>query len=297
MTYTLNTSLKRATPQQTFGLMPRLYENVTVHNAGTKASALAVANFGLDNSPLVDYHYAVDENEVIQLYDHKWALWHAGDGRGDGNMLSIGIEIARDLDIETDRYPRAEDNAARLAAKLLKDRGLGIDRLKRHYDWNGKLCPYRFFRAEAGTIKGRTWAQFKALVKSYMEEKPMTDTGNTGGGIAGKTFYRVQVGAFGEYENAANMLKALKKLGYDPVIVAVKPDVAPTPAPTPKPVGFAVGDKVRVKQGAKTYNGRWLASFVYQYPYTVLQVNGDRIVIGQNGIVTAAVKAADLMRG
>lgn len=62
---------------------------------------------------------------------------------------------------------------------------------------------------------------------------------------------------------------------------------------------FKRGDRVRVVRGAKAYNGVQLASFVYNTVYTVIQVGGkglsdDRIVIGLNGVVTAAVKASNL---
>ena len=63
---------------------------------------------------------------------------------------------------------------------------------------------------------------------------------------------------------------------------------------------FAVGDKVKVNYGAKTYNGGSLALFVYTSVYEVMQVgSGDRedyIVIGQNGQVTAAVRAEELKK-
>lgn len=56
------------------------------------------------------------------------------------------------------------------------------------------------------------------------------------------------------------------------------------------------GDKVRVKNGAKTYTGGGLASFVYSTTYDVLQVSGDRVVIGIGSAVTAAVKMSDLTK-
>ena len=63
---------------------------------------------------------------------------------------------------------------------------------------------------------------------------------------------------------------------------------------------FAVGDKVKVNYGAKTYNGGTLALFVYTNVYEVMQAgSGDRvdyIVIGQGGQVTAAVRAEDLTK-
>lgn len=76
------------------------------------------------------------------------------------------------------------------------------------------------------------------------------------------------------------------------------PEPEPTPKPEPKPV-FKVGEMVKVKRGAKTYDGKPLASFVYDNAYTVKQVGivgkPDYIVIGIAGKVTAAVKADDLI--
>lgn len=54
------------------------------------------------------------------------------------------------------------------------------------------------------------------------------------------------------------------------------------------------GAKVRVKSGAKTYTGGSLAVFVYRDTYTVMAVYGNRVVIGKNGVVTAAMNVSDL---
>lgn len=69
-----------------------------------------------------------------------------------------------------------------------------------------------------------------------------------------------------------------------------------------EPVGeqLELGDKVRVKQGAKTYKGGNLAGFVYNNIYDVMQIGSgvapDYIVIGVDGAVTAAVRAEDLIK-
>lgn len=55
------------------------------------------------------------------------------------------------------------------------------------------------------------------------------------------------------------------------------------------------GSIVRVKSGAKTYNGVNLASFVFATNYYVMELHGDRAVIGIDGNVTAAVKVSDLI--
>lgn len=64
-----------------------------------------------------------------------------------------------------------------------------------------------------------------------------------------------------------------------------------TPAPAPQ---ITAGSTVRVKEGAKTYTGGGLASFVYGRDHTVKEISGDRAVITFGGVVVAAVKLADL---
>ena len=59
---------------------------------------------------------------------------------------------------------------------------------------------------------------------------------------------------------------------------------------------FQKGDRVKVNKGAKTYSGGGLASFVYNNTYDVIEVRGDRIVIGLGSAVTAAMNAKDLKK-
>ena len=54
------------------------------------------------------------------------------------------------------------------------------------------------------------------------------------------------------------------------------------------------GSRVRVNNGAKTYTGGGLASFVYGNVYDVIQISGDRVVIGIGTAVTAAMNIKDL---
>lgn len=69
----------------------------------------------------------------------------------------------------------------------------------------------------------------------------------------------------------------------------------PTQAQTTPKKALKVGDKVKVKKGAKTYTGGNLASFVYQNIYDVIQKNGDRVVIGKGKSVTAAIHEDNLI--
>ncbi|MDI6742186.1 MAG: N-acetylmuramoyl-L-alanine amidase [Smithella sp.] len=72
---------------------------------------------------------------------------------------------------------------------------------------------------------------------------------------------------------------------------------APKPAPKPKPAPtIRAGSRVKVKQGARDFNGNRLASFVYGMTYSALQISGDRVVIGlSSGQITAAVHRNNLI--
>ena len=68
---------------------------------------------------------------------------------------------------------------------------------------------------------------------------------------------------------------------------------ATTVTATVKPT-IKVGSTVKVKEGAKTYTGGKIASFVYKRKHKVKELKGDRAVITYLGITVAAVKVSDL---
>ena len=64
------------------------------------------------------------------------------DGHGKGNMQGIAIEICYSKS-GGDRFIKAEKNAAKFIAQLLKERGWGIDKVTKHQDYSSKYCPHR----------------------------------------------------------------------------------------------------------------------------------------------------------
>lgn len=56
---------------------------------------------------------------------------------------------------------------------------------------------------------------------------------------------------------------------------------------TPVDNTIKVGSKVKVKKGAKSYEGKKIASFVYNNVYTVDQLSGKRAVLDEDGLCTA----------
>lgn len=139
---------------------------ITIHNTGNVSSSAANERSWLtnkSNNRTASYHIAIDEIEAIECIPLNENAWHAGDGSkaGSGNRTSIGIEIC-----ESGNYAKTLDNAVQLVASMLKERGWGVDRLRRHYDWSGKICPRLMY--DGGKWTG--WEQFKSRVAALLEE-------------------------------------------------------------------------------------------------------------------------------
>lgn len=160
---------------------------ITVHNTANDASAENEIKYMHNNDNQVSFHVAADDKEVIQGLPFGRNAWHCGDGHGNGNMKTIGIEICYSKSGGV-RYDKAEENAVQYIAKLLKERGWGIDRVKKHQDWSGKFCPHRILsegrwnsflkrieQAMKGEIKGVTITIDKEETK--VPEQLLNDTG------------------------------------------------------------------------------------------------------------------------
>ena len=120
-------------------MTPEFY---VVHNTANDASARNEIAYMLKNNNKVSYHYAIDDKEVIQAIPENRNAWHAGDGNGPGNRKGIGIEICYSKS-GGKRFEEAEKLAAKFIAFKLKEKGWGIDRVKKHQDFSGKYCPHR----------------------------------------------------------------------------------------------------------------------------------------------------------
>ncbi|QZY40365.1 peptidoglycan-binding protein [Bacillus velezensis] len=160
---------------------PMTPEYITIHNTANDASAANEISYMTGNSESTSYHFAVDDKEVIQGIPLNQNAWHSGDGtNGTGNRKSIAVEICYSKSGGA-RYRAAEALAIKFVAQLLKERGWGVDKIRKHQDWNGKYCPHRILS------EGR-WDQVKAAIAAELErlggekapKPPKTET-KTGG--------------------------------------------------------------------------------------------------------------------
>jgi N-acetylmuramoyl-L-alanine amidase CwlA len=149
---------------------------ITIHNTWNDASALAEVSYMSGNQNATSFHVAIDDKHAVEAIPFSRNAWHAGDGQGDGNRKSIGIEICYSKSGGA-KYAEAEANAIEYTAHLLKQYGWGIDRVKWHRDWSGKNCPHRILdEGRASAVRGaiaRKLAELNSPVKPAAEVKPV----------------------------------------------------------------------------------------------------------------------------
>ncbi len=117
-------------------------EFLVVHNTANDASAANEIAYMIRNDNQTSFHFAVDNKEIIQGIPENRNAWHAGDGHGPGNRKGISIEICYSLS-GGPKFIAAEKLAAKFVAFKLKEKGWGLDKVKKHQDFSGKYCPHR----------------------------------------------------------------------------------------------------------------------------------------------------------
>jgi N-acetylmuramoyl-L-alanine amidase CwlA len=138
---------------------------VTVHETGnTRAGANARAHASFLNNPntTVSYHYSVDDAETVQHLPENEDGFHAGDGGGNGNRQSIGIEICVNSD---GNFQKAIDRTVTLVADICKRHNIPIENIRQHFDWSRKNCPQNIRAA-----RPHNWETFINKVRAAMSE-------------------------------------------------------------------------------------------------------------------------------
>lgn len=111
--------------------------SITIHSTANERSTAQNERDWLvnpSNKRKASWHIAVDDKEAVEAIPLDEVAYHSGSSVG--NRTSIGIEIC-----ESGDRVKTLDNTIKLTAKMLHERGWGIDKLKRHFDWSGKNCP------------------------------------------------------------------------------------------------------------------------------------------------------------
>lgn len=131
---------------------------ITVHETGNSkkgANAKAHANL-LKNGYNITWHYTVDDTNIIQHFEDYVQCWHCGDGKGNGNLNSIGIEMCVNSDND---FNKTIDNTIKLIKYLMSKHNIPISNVVQHNKWGGKNCPQNI-RAN----KPISWTQFLSKI-------------------------------------------------------------------------------------------------------------------------------------
>ena len=139
---------------------------LVIHETGNPAAGAdaAMHNRYLHSEEQKDvplsWHYTVDDHQIYHHLPDSERGYHASDSgtKGGGNDCGIGIEICVNADGDFDQ---AVDNAAHLAADLLKRYHLSISDVKQHGDFTSKNCPEHL-------REGDNYQQFLEKIKEYM---------------------------------------------------------------------------------------------------------------------------------
>jgi len=116
---------------------------VTIHetdNTSVGANARGHAQYLNTPGTAVSWHYTVDDKETVQHLPEFEDAFHAGDGAGNGNRHSIGIEMCVNSD---GNFTQTVKRATELAADICNRRNIPIAHVVQHHYWSGKNCPSR----------------------------------------------------------------------------------------------------------------------------------------------------------
>ncbi|RPK21501.1 N-acetylmuramoyl-L-alanine amidase [Bacillus subtilis] len=176
---------------------PMKAEYITIHNTANDASAVNEISYMKNNSSSTSFHFAVDDKQVIQGIPTNRNAWHTGDGtNGTGNRKSIGVEICYS-ESGGARYKAAEKLAIKFVAQLLKERGWGVDRVRKHQDWNGKYCPHRILsEGRWNQVKAAIEKELKSLGGKISTSKTSTAKKKTTSSSSKKTSYTLPSGIY-----------------------------------------------------------------------------------------------------
>ncbi len=255
-------------------------------------------------------HAFIDGNtgDIYQTLPWNHRGWHGG---GAVNNTHIGVEMCEpscikytggstftcsDLDTARAVAQRTYKSAVELFAYLCKEYGISPV-------VPGVIISHKEgYKQGIASNHGDPEHLWKGLGLSYTMDGFRKDVkAAMNGEYSDSVIYRVQCGAYTFLENAEAQLAKLKKAGFDAFITISNGEAvagsssAPTVTPAPAPVKeVKVGSIVRLRKGAKDYNGGSLASFVYEWDMKVSQINEDRVVVTHSGVVIAAVRKSDL---
>lgn len=266
----------------TIGRSGRKIEAITIHHMAGVLSAEQCGNIFKQVGRGGSSHYGIGNDGRIGLYvDEENTAWT--NSNWDSNCKSVTIETSNcEIGNNWKVSDAALNSLIRLVADIGKRNNLGTLVKGKNVTWHSMYtataCPGEYLLSKMDYII--------AEANKLNNPEPSTDKPSTG------NTYIVQEGDY--------LISIGKKLGVDWQEIAQINDLSEPYTIYPNQVliiptsgsnEIKTGDKVKVLNNTQ-YNGE---PFVTYYKvYDVIEVNGDRVVIGINNVVTCAINIKNI---
>lgn len=242
----------------------------TIHHAAVVAPAENVANGFATVERGASANYVIGgDGTIILCVPEEYRAWTSGSAANDNQAITIEV-----CNSTHDPEWKVSDKAIEAVINL------GVDICRRYnlsgFTWtgdkNGTMTTHKMFQATACPgpyLESKLPYIAEEITKRLKEDKTMV--------------YKINI-------------DELKKQGYTSISLefgATTENVITPPNNTSATI--TVGSSVKIKSGAKDYNGGGLADFVYTRTYVVKEIKGDRAVVTYNGTVVAAININDLI--
>ena len=273
-------------------------EWIVVHFVGASGQAWDNANYFYNVYRGASAHYFVDPNNIVQVVEDDTPAWHVGDGYRTGkgayngyhgygatNNNAIGIELAQDVTTGADVWhwdfhPETVNRAEWLIKQLQVKYNVPDERVIRHYDVSGKLCP--------GNWQYNDWAKWHEFKARLAGVDGTVATGNNKSDGKQTTTTKsidtlVKETLAGKYGNGE---ERKSKLGdkYDDVMAVINGGYTTTTKPV-KSVDTLVKETLAGKYGNGDARKKALGG---QYDAVMAVING-------NTATTKPVKSVDTL--
>ncbi len=151
---------------------------IVIHyTANDGDTAKGNGNYFANNIVGVSSHYFVDDDSIINSVPDDYIAWSVGGSKYKNtkggtfygkctNANSISVELCDTK--KNGVYDFTEEtvkNAAELVKMLMKKYNVPVERVIRHYDVTGKICPKPFVDDE------KAWKEFKERLVDKMEKR------------------------------------------------------------------------------------------------------------------------------
>ena len=153
------------------GLRGQKVEYIVIHyTAGRSDTAENNGIYFKNNVVGASAHWFVDETTAVLSVEEHFVAWHCGGAvyrhPACRNGNSIGVELCSERDAKGEYFfnEATVENAKQLVRQLMTKYNVPVERVLRHYDVTGKVCPAPFVGAGKAA-----WEEFKGGLTVYQK--------------------------------------------------------------------------------------------------------------------------------